>query len=325
MIGGSQVASWEVYPRKHADPDTKKQMAGAGSTTGERASLNYGHQMNYTSQMTDDMKLACGHAASRDLVGEAKERKELRQRLSRHSGPVGFKADNLPVDYSQVGSMPNIIWDRDHRSPNMKGDYYHRPRPYRYDDDGVCASRTTMRDCMDGGLDPNGRGAKSPEYKDYDPKELKMKLSRNVHKEGDGHWYGYSKRLSTPPRFPSPRSRREKGSHYVSSIGATLFPSEDRIFGTTMRDCMEGGVHGKKQKAIGAGSKPSYPRIGLEYDYEPFSLEMPSHFEGYKGGRIPGEALLDSAKRDFWKVGRLKSLVKHQDGSSPPASRDGPR
>ena len=187
------------------------------------------------------------------------------------------------------------------------------------------ASRTTMRDCMDGGLDPNGRGAKSPEYKDYDPKELKMKLSRNVHKEGDGNWYGYSKRLSTPPRFPSPRSRREKGSHYVSSIGATLFPSEDRIFGTTMRDCMEGGVHGKKQKDIGAGSKPSYPRIGLEYDYEPFSLEMPSHFEGYKGGRIPGEALLDSAKRDFWKVGRLKSLVKHQDGSSPPASRDGPR
>ena len=167
--------------------------------------------------------------------------------------------------------------------------------------------------------------AKSPEYKDYDPKELKMKLSRNVHKEGDGHWYGYSKRLSTPPRFPSPRSRREKGSHYVSSIGATLFPSEDRIFGTTMRDCMEGGVHGKKQKDIGAGSKPSYPRVGLEYDYEPFSLEMPSHFEGYKGGRIPGEALLDSAKRDFWKVGRLKSLVKHQDGSSPPASRDGPR
>ena len=52
---------------------------------------------------------------------------------------------------------------------------------------------------------------------------------------------------------------------------------------------------------------------------------MPSHFEDYKGGRIPGEALLDSAKRDFWKVGRLKSLVKHQDGSSPPASRDGPR
>ena len=139
MIGGSQVASWEVYPRKHADPNTKKEMAGAGSTTGERASLNYGHQMNYTSQMTDDMKLACGHAASRDLVGEAKERKELRQRLSRHSGPVGFKADNLPVDYSQVGSMPNIIWDRDHRSPNMKGDYYHRPRPYRYDDNGVCA------------------------------------------------------------------------------------------------------------------------------------------------------------------------------------------
>jgi hypothetical protein len=222
--------------------------------------------------------------------------------------------------------MPNIIWDRDHRSPNMKGDYYHRPRPYRYDDNGVCASRTTMRDCMDGGLDPNGRGAKSPEYKDYDPKELKRKLSRNVHQEGDGHWYGYSKRLSTPPRFPSPRSRREKGSHYVSSIGATLFPSEDRIFGTTMRDCMEGGVHGTKQKAIGAGSKPSYPRIGLEYDYEPFSLEMPSHFEDYKGGRIPGEALLDSAKRDFWKVGRLKSLVKHQDGSSPPASaRDGPR
>ena len=205
MIGGSQVASWEVYPRKHADPDAKKQMAGAGSTTGERASFNYGHEMNYTSQMTDDMKLACGHAASRDLVGEAKERKELRQRLSRHSGPVGFKADNLPVDYSQVGSMPNIIWDRDHRSPNMKGDYYHRPRPYRYDDNGVCASRTTMRDCMDGGLDPNGRGAKSPEYKDYDPKELKMKLSRNVHKEGDGNWYGYSKRLSTPPRFPSPR------------------------------------------------------------------------------------------------------------------------
>merc|ERR1712167_443514 len=151
-----------------------------------------------------------------------------------------------------------------------------------------------------------GRGAKSPEYKDYDPKELKRKLSRNVHKEGDGHWHGYSKRLSTPPRFPSPRSRREKGSHYVSSIGATLFPSEDRIFGTTMRDCMEGGVHGTKQKAIGAGSKPS-------------------HFGDYKGGRIPGEALLDSAKRDFWKVGRLKSLVKHQDGSSPPASRDGPR
>ena len=182
-----------------------------------------------------------------------------------------------------------------------------------------------MRDCMDGGLDPNGRGAKSPEYKDYDPKELKKRLSRNVHKEGDGNWYGYSKRLSTPPRFPSPRSRREKGSHYVSSIGATLFPSEDRIFGTTMRDCMEGGVHGKKQKDIGAGSKPSYPRIGLEFDYEPFSLAMPSHFEDYKGGRIPGEALLDSAKRDFWKVGRLKSLVKHQDGSSPPASRDGPR
>ena len=71
MIGGSQVASWEVYPRKHADPDAKKQMAGAGSTTGERASFNYGHEMNYTSQMTDDMKLACGHAASRDLVGEA--------------------------------------------------------------------------------------------------------------------------------------------------------------------------------------------------------------------------------------------------------------
>ena len=94
---------------------------------------------------------------------------------------------------------------------------------------------------------------------------------------------------------------------------------------TTMRDCMEGGVHGKKQKDIGAGSKPSYPRIGLEFDYEPFSLAMPSHFEDYKGGRIPGEALLDSAKRDFWKVGRLKSLVKHQDGSSPPASRDGPR
>ena len=64
---------------------------------------------------------------------------------------------------------------------------------------------------------------------------------------------------------------------------------------------------------------------GLEFDYEPFSLEMPSHFGDYKGGRIPGEALLDSAKRDFWKVGRLKSLVKHQDGSSPPATRDGPR
>ena len=42
MIGGSMVASWEVYPRKHADPDAKKQMAGAGSTTGERASFNYG-------------------------------------------------------------------------------------------------------------------------------------------------------------------------------------------------------------------------------------------------------------------------------------------
>ena len=45
MIGGSQVASWEVYPRKHADPDAKKQMAGAGSTTGERASFNYGQDM----------------------------------------------------------------------------------------------------------------------------------------------------------------------------------------------------------------------------------------------------------------------------------------
>ena len=45
MIGGSQVASWEVYPRKHADPDAKKQMAGAGSSTGERASFNYGQDM----------------------------------------------------------------------------------------------------------------------------------------------------------------------------------------------------------------------------------------------------------------------------------------
>ena len=45
MIGGSQVASWEVYPRKHADPNTKKEMAGAGSTTGERASFNYGQDM----------------------------------------------------------------------------------------------------------------------------------------------------------------------------------------------------------------------------------------------------------------------------------------
>ena len=152
-------------------------------------------------------------------------------------------------------------------------------------------------------------------YKDYDPKELKKRLSRNVHKEGDGNWYGYSKRLSTPPRFPSPRSRREKGSHYVSSIGATLFPSEDRIFGTTMRDCMEGGVHGKKQKDIGAGSKPSYPRIGLEFDYE--RLQPCRHFEDYKGGRIPGEAL-DRLKRPEGRA--LKSLVKHQDGSSPPAA-----
>ena len=59
MIGGSQVASWEVYPRKHADPNTKKEMAGAGSTTGERASFNYGHQMNYTSQMMLGMEPTC--------------------------------------------------------------------------------------------------------------------------------------------------------------------------------------------------------------------------------------------------------------------------
>ena len=57
MIGGSQVASWEVYPRKHADPDAKKQMAGAGSTTGERASLNYGQDM-------------CGNQSSSALQSE---------------------------------------------------------------------------------------------------------------------------------------------------------------------------------------------------------------------------------------------------------------
>ena len=65
MIGGSQVASWEVYPRKHADPDAKKQMAGAGSTTGERASFNYGQDM-------------CGNQSSRALQsGVSRGRREV--------------------------------------------------------------------------------------------------------------------------------------------------------------------------------------------------------------------------------------------------------
>ena len=75
-----------------------------------------------------------------------------------------------------------------------------------------------------------------------------------------------------------------------------------------------------------ASGKALCDKVGVR-GYPTIKFYNPPDEEGedYKGGRIPGEALLDSAKRDFWKVGRLKSLVKHQDGSSPPASRDGPR
>lgn len=298
------VSSWESYPKKHMDPDVKKNMAGTGSDSGQRASFNYGHAMNYNTQMSDDMKLAMGAAKGRDLKAEAQERKEMKDKARSSCTKWSIDVPGAPdVDYSQVGAMPNIVWDKDHRSPNMKGDYYHRPRPYRYDEEGICASRTTMLDCMDGGLDPtDGAGAKSPTYKDFDPRELKMKLSRNVHTEGDGNWYGYSKRHVKDPGFPSPRDKKEKDSHYKSQVGDVLFPPRNgRIFGTTMRDCMASGVtKGKAFSTVGAGSKPSYPRVGLDYDYEPMSLAMPTHFEQYKGGKIAGEAMLPSSQLDQW-------------------------
>ena len=68
-----------------------------------------------------------------------------------------------------------------------------------------------------------------------------------------------------------------------------------------MRDCMASGVtKGKAFSTVGAGSKPSYPRVGLDYDYEPMSLAMPTHFEQYKGGKIAGEAMLPSSQLDQW-------------------------
>ena len=168
----------------------------------------------------------------------------------------------------------------------MKGDYYHRPRPYLFDEQGKCGSRTTMMDCMDAGLDPRGPASKSPSYGDYDPTELKKKLSRNTHVEGDGRWYGYCKRQTTPPRMPSPRSRLEKGCHYVSQVGTTLFPSESRLFETSTHATMNAEEYLDRRKLrsrqAGASLRPSFGGDPL-----PLSLDMPSTFSPYKGGRTP--------------------------------------
>ena len=139
---------------------------------------------------------------------------------------------------------------------------------------------------MDGGLDPHGRASKSPAYADYDPAELKKRLSRNTHVDGDNQWWGYNKRASTPPRMPSPRDRAEKGRHYKSQIASTIFPSEQRFDTTSTFETMRADMYLDrslmKSRLAGARSRPAFSG-----DPGPLSLEMESCSSPYKGGRIP--------------------------------------
>ena len=82
MIGGSQVASWNIYPHRRQDPAAGG-VAGAGSQTGERAKLNMGHTFPWKTTMNECMELADGCAKDRDLRAEAAERARQKTKLSK--------------------------------------------------------------------------------------------------------------------------------------------------------------------------------------------------------------------------------------------------
>ena len=70
MIGGSQVASWRIYPRVHKDPGSVGHRAGVGQQTGERAKLSMDHPIEFLSVHSEEMALADGAAKLQALKAQ---------------------------------------------------------------------------------------------------------------------------------------------------------------------------------------------------------------------------------------------------------------
>ena len=188
MIGGSQVASWRIYPRVHKDPGSVGHRAGVGQQTGERAKLSMDHPIEFLSVQNEEMALADGAAKLRDLNAEAEQRAEQKHNLTKTSWSYG--RNGPATRYVVAGRMPDVRGDH-RREPVVDNSI--KPRPYLWDYARRSQSHTTMQDCMDGGLRAKGENVGRANFA-VDPQALKAQLTRTTCRFGDGRWYGFNKR-----------------------------------------------------------------------------------------------------------------------------------
>ena len=284
MIGGSQVASWRIYPRVHEDPGSVGHRAGVGQQTGERAKLSMDHPIEFLSVQNEEMALADGAAKLRDLNAEAEQRAEQKHNLTKTSWSYG--RNGPATRYVVAGRMPDVRGDH-RREPVV--DNTIKPRPYLWDYARRSQSHTTMQDCMDGGLRAKGENVGRANFA-VDPQALKAQLTRTTCRFGDGRWYGFNKRDTHSHEGAQLEANRASAARKgplngATTIGATLFPSEDRAFATSSFETMRPDLYLDRQlmRSRQAGGRKK------RGDDDQLRIAMPNCFSEYAGGRSPVE------------------------------------
>ena len=194
-----RCSSWSIYPRVHGDPGAIERPAGTGSQNGERIQVAMGHRMVYKSVQNECMELADGAAQLRDLALEAEQRRVSKHNLTKTSWSYG--KNGVGAKYKQIGRMPEIP-PGDHRAASTH-DNTQQPRPYLWDYGRRVSSRTTMQDCMNGGLRPTAENVGKPAAA-VDPLELKARLGTS---SGVLEYFRHPYRTSAEPRQVRPRTR----------------------------------------------------------------------------------------------------------------------
>ena len=279
-----RCSSWSIYPRVHGDPGAIERRSGTGSQNGERIQVAMGHRMVYKSVQNECMELADGAAQLRDLALDAEQRRVSKHNLTKTSWSYG--KNGVGAKYKQIGRMPEIP-PGDHRAASTH-DNTQQPRPYLWDYKRRCPRRTTMRDCMDGGISPKGENIGKPAFA-VDPRELRARLGTSTHRDGDDRWHCFNKRDTRShvgAHLAENRASAARRGPVVAaeSIEGTIFPSQARSFETSAFATMDPAVYLDRSRArsreAGALPKPTA-------NDGPIALDMPACFEPYRGGRVP--------------------------------------
>ena len=258
--------------------------AGCGAQTGERAKLKMGHEVVWKSVQNECMELADGAAKLRDLALEQEQRRVSKRNLTKTSWSYGKNGSQTRYEIS--ARMPDIRGD--YRSESVFDNKTIKPRPYLWDYDRGCSQTTTMRACMDGGIEAKGENIGQQNFA-VDPKELKAKLTTTTYKAGDGLFHGFTKRMTNSHEGAELAENRASAARKgplvrQESIENTLFPSERREYRTSTHDTMRADLYLDRQlmrsRNAGFRKQPTENDGGIQ-------LEMPSCFAPYLGGRSP--------------------------------------